>query len=425
MPSRPGAAPVSPRHLRVLFAFENELPSRQADAEVFTTTARYLAGHLARARMHLPAASRALASAAAALAGMEVVRAWAPVRPAALRHLLCGLTIVLRRDFRRADLVYTRNLWVAWMSVLAGQRVVFDHYRPWGDQIPPLRRWIYRLFCRERFLAVICHSDYTMRAYLALGVPAAKLHCIRNGFEPERLLAPLELAEAKRRIEVPPARRTVVYTGRLNHKKGLDLVIEAARLLPEVLFILVGSTGHGSIEALADGVANIRIVPWQPDDRLARFMFAADVLLIPPSRRPLATFGSTVLPLKLYLYMASGRPILAGDTPDIREVLTHGGNALLCEPDRPAALAAAIEALLADAALGERLAAKALEQSRDLTWEARATRIASLMAEQLQAAPISGGSWGRPQTRGWLLQSWRWLLHLARRRSWVLPPTDL
>ncbi|TLU71743.1 glycosyltransferase [Lichenicoccus roseus] len=423
MPSRPGRAPVSPRHLRVLFAFENELPSRQADAEVFTTTARYLAGHVAQARMHLPAASRAAASAAAALTGMAVVRAWAPVRPAALRHLLCGLTIVLRREFRHADLVYTRNLWVARMSILAGQRVVFDHYRPWGDQIPPLRRWIYRLFCRERFLAVICHSDYTRRAYLALGVPEDRLHCIRNGFEPERLPEPMELAAAKQRIEVPARRRTVVYTGRLNHKKGLELVVEAARLLPEVLFILVGSTGHGSIEALAADVANVRIVPWQPDDRLAWFMNAADILLIPPSRHPLATYGSTVLPLKLYLYMASGRPILAGDTPDIREVLTHGRNAVLCEPDRPAALAAAVEALLADEALGGRLAARAGEESLGLTWEARAGRIAALMAERMQAAPVSGGSWSGRQTRSWLLQSWRWLLHLVRRRSWVLPPT--
>ena len=38
----------------------------------------------------------------------------------------------------------------------------------------------------------------------------------------------------------------------------------------------------------------------------------------------MAEFGSTVLPLKLFFYMASGRPILAGDTPDIREVLRMG-----------------------------------------------------------------------------------------------------
>ncbi len=74
-------------------------------------------------------------------------------------------------------------------------------------------------------------------------------------------------------------------------------------------------------------------MPWQQPDELARYIFAADVLLIPPSVKPLAEFGSTVIPLKLYLYMGSGRPILAGDTPDVREILEDGRNALLSRPD--------------------------------------------------------------------------------------------
>jgi glycosyltransferase involved in cell wall biosynthesis len=408
--------------MKLLFAFENPLPSAEADAEVFVTTAKYLKPLVSQAWLHVPMASGGDRDKVAALAGMPIVRAWAPIRPAALRHLFCGLTLALRREFREADLVYTRNLWVAWLAILFGQRVVFDHYRPWPDQIPPLQFWLYRLICNRRFLINICHSDYTRGKYLDLGIPGDKLLCVHNGFEPRRLQAAVPVDVAKAKIGVDASQKTVVYTGRVNHKKGLHLVVEAAKKLPDLLFILVGSYGDGPIEAMARGIANVRIVPFQPADALAEYVFAADVLLIPPSWQPLAEFGSTVLPLKLFFYMASGRPILAGATPDVMEVLRHGENAFLCRPDCVDALADGLATLINDQALGDRLAATALADSADLTWDARAHRIADIMSGRLKSAQAERGAWSSTQRRAWIGQSRRWLVHLLRNRSWILPP---
>ena len=406
--------------MKILFTFENTLPDDQADAEVFVTTARYLAPLTTRSWLHLPSRDRA-AGAAAALAGMPAIRAYAPLRPAVLRHFLCGLTLVWRREFREADLVYTRNLWVTWLAVLFRQRVVFDHYRPWPDQIPPLQWWLYRLICRRRFVVNICHSEYTRRRYLALGIPAAKLCCVHTGFEPQRLHAPIPPAPAKALIGADPHRKLVVYTGRVNARKGLDVVIEAARRLPNHEFLLVGSGGDGPTETVARTVANIRIVPWQTPEALARYLYAADVLLIPPSRRPLAAFGSTVLPLKVFLYLAAGRPIIAGDTPDLREILRHGENAFTCRPDCPDDLARAIRTVTGDATLAGRLAATALADSREFTWSARAHRIAAIIADRLRSPPVEPGLWSRAQSRAWLGRSARWIVHVLRKRSWVLP----
>src|SRR6202046_5638552 len=215
--------------MRILFTFENPLPSAEADAEVFVTTARYLAPLTTGAWLHVPVADDAGREAAGKLAGMPVIPARAPIRPPALRHFCCGLTLPFRKEFRLADFVYTRNLWIAWMTVLFGQRVVFDHYRPWPDQIPPLQFWLYRLFCNRRFLVNICHSEYTRAKYLALGIPPEKLRCVHNGFEPQRLQTPVPVEDAKRKLGLSLDRKTVVYTGRVNQKKGLDLVIAAAR----------------------------------------------------------------------------------------------------------------------------------------------------------------------------------------------------
>ena len=411
--------------MKILFAFENPLPSAEADAEVFITTARYLAPLTSQSWLHVPVSDGAGRDSIGTLAGMPVIPAYAPIRPAALRHFCCGLTLIFRREFRQADLVYTRNLWVAWLAILFGQRVAFDHYRPWPDQIPPLRLWLYRLICNRRFLIKICHSDYTRRKYLELGIPEGKLRSIRNGFEPRRLQDALSIEAAKAAIGVAAGQKTVVYTGRVNHKKGLHLVVEAARKLPQLLFLLVGSRGEGPIEALARDVPNVRFIPWQPPGALRNYVFGADVLLIPPSWQPLAEFGSTVLPLKLFFYLASGRPILAGATPDVQEVLRHGENAFLCRPDCPDALVAGLGALTSDDALAARLAATALADSREFTWEARARKIAALVEERLHAVPPERGGWGRSQFRAWMRQSRRWLVHLIRTRSWILPPDAL
>ena len=197
------------------------------------------------------------------------------------------------------------------MSVLFGQQVVFDHYRPWGDQIPPLQPIIYRLFCHPRFLVNICHSDYTRRKYLDLGVPAVKLHRVHNGFDPARFEAPIPTATAKQALGIAPAQKTVMYAGRINAKKGLELLIEAAKRLPDILFILVGSYGNGPIETLAQTVPNVRFIPWQPPEPAGRLCLrcrCADHSAVPAAACLIRLYG--VAAENCFFYMGSGRPIL-------------------------------------------------------------------------------------------------------------------
>ncbi len=408
--------------MKILFAFENPLPNAEADAEVFVTTAKYLSPFAADSWLHTPVAKTSTVEAVTALAGIKILPVWAPLAPAALRHFCAGLTIPLRSAFRQADLVYTRNLWVAFISILFGQRVVFDHYRPWPDQIPPLQYFLYSLFCHRRFLGSICHSEYTRQKYIELGVPPEKLRCVHNGFEPARFAAPIPIAEAKALIGVSPDAKTIVYTGRINQKKGLELVIEAAKKLPDLTFLFVGSYGDGPIERLASGVKNIRIIPWQTEATLSPYIFAADILLIPPSLIPLAQFGSTVLPLKLFFYLGSGRPILAGNTADVAEVLKNNQTAYLCPPDNLDALVAGLHRLTTEPDLAARLAAAAAADSHNFTWAARAAKIAAIIADWRQSAPAGQGGWSETQSRNWRAESRRWFAHFARTGAFILPP---
>ena len=76
---------------------------------------------------------------------------------------------------------------------------------------------------------------------------------------------------------------------------------------------------------------------------------------------------------------------MASDLPSIREVLEHEVNALLVPPGDAAAMAGAIERLLADPALASRLAHAALERVPEYSWDRRAERLDALFNEVIAA----------------------------------------
>jgi glycosyltransferase involved in cell wall biosynthesis len=167
-----------------------------------------------------------------------------------------------------------------------------------------------------------------------------------------------------------------------------------ARQCPEVLFLLVGSTKRGLSERRAERLANVNVIPWQPFERSALYQRASDVLLIPPSSAPLRIAGSTVLPMKVFGYLAAGRPIFAPASADVRDVLDEH-NAVLIDPDKPEMAVPTLRALLADPARMEAVAQGAKQTAESLTWECRAAKIEAFLHERLASHRIA--STAQPQ----------------------------
>jgi glycosyltransferase involved in cell wall biosynthesis len=291
-----------------------------------------------------------------------------------------------------ADLLYSRvPVMLAWPGPYP-LPFATDLYRPWPDDWPWLRPFVRRAAARCECLGYVLHSAHAAQSYRRSGVPTEKLLVAHNGHDPDRLLPRLGKDEARTRLGLPAGRPIAVYAGRINAHKGLDQLLALADLRPGTLFLLVGSEGAGPVEAAGARRPNVEVVPWQPPQALAAWLYAADLLVIPPASAPLERFGTCVLPLKTFLYLASGRPILAPAAPDTAEILTDGVNALLVPPDHPDAAAAALDRLLADPALGARLGEQGVATATALTWDARAERIAAFLAERLAARPLSPSS---------------------------------
>lgn len=296
-----------------------------------------------------------------------------------------------------ADLLYSRvPVMLAWPGPYP-LPFATDLYRPWPDDWPWLRPFVRRTAAHPRCLGYVLHSAYAAQSYARVGVPADKLLVAHNGFDPERMLPRLGKAQARARLGLPGSARLAVYAGRINRGKGLDQLLALADLRPETRFLLVGSEGPGAVEEAAAGRANVDVLPWQPAEALAAFLYAADVLLIPASSAPLERFRTCVLPLKTFPYLAAGRPILAPATPDTAELLKDGDNALLVPPDRPHDAAAALDRIFAEPELAARLGDRAARLAEALTWDARGERIAAFLAARLKGEGRFGGlNWMPP-----------------------------
>jgi len=179
---------------------------------------------------------------------------------------------------------------------------------------------------------------------------------------------------------------TIGYAGHLYPWKGVELIIEVVTALQDTCALIIG--GHEQEPDLdrlrefarsIDCASRVMFTGQIPPADVAARLRGADVLVLPNPASAISTRFTS--PLKLFEYMAAGRPIVASDLPSIREVLRDGENALLVPAGNPPALTAAIRRLQNDPALGARLAARAGADVLDYTWDRRAERLGDLFAE--------------------------------------------
>ncbi len=307
--------------------------------------------------------------------------------PVKLWHGWFGALTAWREGF---GLVYTRE-WTTVLTCLAlGQPVLFETYRALGDEHPRLMARVARLARRREFVGLITHSRLAARSFIRRGFAPERALVAYNGFDPRDMQPRLEAAHARSALGLAADAPLVVYTGNMQPNKNLPVLVELAARVPSARFLLVGGRPEHvrSLERLATerGVGNLSFAGQRPVSEMPRYLYAADVLIVPPTGKPLAEHGRTVLPIKTFSYLAAGRAILAPDTPDLRELLADGRNARLVAPDRPVAAAAALQNLIDDRGLRRQLAAGALDTAARLTWDARAERIKGFLERVLGTA---------------------------------------
>jgi glycosyltransferase involved in cell wall biosynthesis len=150
----------------------------------------------------------------------------------------------------------------------------------------------------------------------------------------------------------PPQHFAALFVGKLIPLQGVETIVAAAALAPEIPFRIVGSGQLARL--LSDPPPNVEHVPWVEYEQLPAELHQAGCAL--------GIFGSTakakrVIPNKAFQAIACGTPLITAETPAARELLRDGESALLVPAGDPPALAEAVRKLATDAQLARALGA--------------------------------------------------------------------
>lgn len=251
-----------------------------------------------------------------------------------------------------------------------GTPVVIKPWFPLRKERPPfLRRRADELSAQVS--AVIAASSFEADAITAAGLSPRRIEIIPPGIDP----APFQAARTDRFDEIGWSGNPVIlFVGRLAGGKGVDTLVDAMGRLasrhPRLRAALVGPDYGAKTPALEQakklGIAD-RLRFFEPPPDLPAFYRSSTVFCLPTRYE---AFGIVLIEA-----MAAGLPIVSTRVGAVPTVVDDGRTGLLVEKDAPAALAAALDRVLAEPGLAPRLAAAASVEverkyRRDVTLDA-------------------------------------------------------
>lgn len=329
----------------------------------------------------VPAGPRPKVTAVECLDWIERVPVALQYAPARLQELSFSRNAARTiRERHTSAWVLSREIECARELARAGHKGLFLelHRVPGGGT---RRRWL--LEAARGASGLVAISGGVREDLVALGLAPDSIEVAHDGFESERFARVPSREEARRELRLDANARVVVYTGGLMEWKGVEVLVDSARRLPETTFVIAGGAREDleRVRAHAKDLANVRLDGFQPPARVALYLRAADVGVVPNRSMPEISARYTS-PLKVFEAMACGLPLVASDLPSLRELLQHGEDAWLVAPDDPEKLAEGLRKLLDDAELRQRLARSFSARAAAHTWDARARRLLDWMAQR-------------------------------------------
>lgn len=300
-----------------------------------------------------------------------------------------------------ADLVHSHT----WYASLAGHLSGLLHGIPHvltAHSLEPLRPWkaeqlgggyAVSSWCERTAIesaAAVIAVSHGMRSDILMTyphVPADRVHVIYNGIDTEQY-APDSGQDVLARYGIEPARPSVVFVGRVTRQKGLQVLLRAADAVsPAAQLVLCAGRAdtpelQAEVTALVEHLNATRSgVIWIPGmlakHEVIQILGNATVFVCPSLYEPLGIVNLEA--------MACGTAVVASAVGGIPEVVADGTTGLLVPADDEAALAAAINTLLADRAIAAEFGARGRERAvAEFSWTAIAAQTLRLYSALTQ-----------------------------------------
>jgi D-inositol-3-phosphate glycosyltransferase len=207
---------------------------------------------------------------------------------------------------------------------------------------------------------------------------------------------PIPPDEAREVIGIPPCSRTLLFVGRIEPLKGLDILIQALALMrqdssfrqtPACLAVIGGDPDlppekadaeMARLQALSASFGmqdQVIFLGRRGQDTLPYYYSAAEAVVVPSQYE---SFGMVALEA-----MACGTPVVASQVGGLAFLVQDGVTGFSVPFDDPQALAARLLELLGDETLRRQMGARAAECAREYGWEKIADRMISLYHEEI------------------------------------------
>jgi glycosyltransferase involved in cell wall biosynthesis len=301
-----------------------------------------------------------------------------------LRHLVHAIASALYTARKKSnyDLVFSRNLLFAMLSArVLGLPTIYDAHHP--PDSPASRSALMLVKDSELLIKLVAISEGIGRVFLGLGLPGEKLTLAPNGVDVSRFSSLGKKEEARAGLGLPREGTIVSHIGNIYSGRGIELLLDASRMFPKVLFLIVGGEERdvARCKRLAErlGVSNVVFTGFIPPGKVVSYYAASDYLVLPYTTRMTTKWGRVEADfaslLKLAEYMASGKPIIATDIPAVRYALRDGFNSILVAPDSAEAIAKGIGRALCDPALSARIGEQARLDAARFSLKQRVEKI--------------------------------------------------
>ena len=207
--------------------------------------------------------------------------------------------------------------------------------------------WLERVSYRRSDSVVLLSDDLANNVQRKLDQKFHKrIRVIPNFVDTQAIVPMSRLTNYRRELGVDES-LVVMYAGNVGFSQSLELMIEAARVLSNVIFVINGEgAARKSLQAKAHALSNVKFGDYQDASRLSEVLATGDLHVV-PLRRGL---GSVSVPSKTYSILAAGRPICAAidlDT-EVPRILAAANAGVCVEPDNQAAFVSAIAAMISD-----------------------------------------------------------------------------
>lgn len=287
-----------------------------------------------------------------------------PIGPSALKLFLDVFLLarlVWRLIWHRYDVVHAHEEAVFFCAILKPIfrfKLIYDMHSSLPQQLTNFKfttskrligffKWLEDLSIRRADAIITICPD--LADYVLGQVDDPEKHfLIENSiFEPVRLRSPASAPAAPSgpTVEIPPGRPAIVYTGTFESYQGMDLLIEAFRIVqrerPEAFLALVGGTPEQVAryrEQAGPGLADHVLIHERVDQATAKALVAAAAVQLSPRS------SGTNTPLKIYEQLASGVPLVATGIYSHTQVL-DASVAYLVEPEAADMARGILEAL--------------------------------------------------------------------------------